>query len=749
MKKQLISGLLVSTILLSSVTLPSAQAAIPQAYWQYHTVFQTAKEQNDYAGLIPVSLDIVNLMEQQPEDEDRNSILYNAYEALAQSYQVQMDYNNAIVYLKKQSEFAKKLGFDDAVILAEKRILQIDPLTEVYMLSQDLSTIPYYGAKYEPRAGAYFGRAREEISTPVMSHESATSFYVEFGDEIISQFDYLIRPQDTGTRMLQICLNMPDEHDSLLKVLDGSYDDYLIETMQYLAQLQSPVLLRPGGEMNVWEHSTDPETFKAAYIKIAKVAHQYATNVALVFSPNSISSWGMDVTDFYPGDEYVDWVGMSAYTHQYLDANNPNGSTEFNNMFYNTGEFADSIHGLREIVSLFGDRKPIIISESGSGYEHKYQALNLWNFSNTQLNTLFTYANMVYPQIKTIINFDVNYQGDDYNYSMSAYGDLLNTYQAATNNNGTLLTQYGSQLSKAYIKADQYQDSQETLTFAAHCAPVGQPNMTVTYVLDGNTVGTSSGIPFTCDVATSSLSQGTHGLTVKFQGENGYYEEKHYSLEKGDGNSVRVSESASAVNPNETPDTTPEATPDSTLVYQDVSEDHWAFPYVKFVHENGILQGSNGYFDADGAASRGLTADTLKNLAKGTATSDFSDSFNDVSGSSYEAGINWCVEQGVMAGKGSGSFGTENNLTREEFATTLRAYALKTGTYVEASAETVESLSLFADESSISSWAIPSVAWAVENKLLAGNQGNLNPGGNVTKAEIATIITAYVNQFGA
>ena len=29
-------------------------------------------------------------------------------------------------------------------------------------------------------------------------------------------------------------------------------------------------------------------------------------NVAIVWSPNQVSAWGIEADDFYPGDEYVD-----------------------------------------------------------------------------------------------------------------------------------------------------------------------------------------------------------------------------------------------------------------------------------------------------------------------------------------------------------------------------------------------------------------------------------------------------------
>lgn len=744
-----IGMLLSASLLVGQVPLKHTQGSIPQGYWQYQEPFVTAKENGDYGTLIEVSKNIEALMLQEAPNYDRTSILYNVYSALAEAYEAILDYENAIYYLECLIPYAEEMGYTDTVIIAKKGIIKLNPMTEVYALTSNVWQLPYYGAKYEPQAGAYFGRAREAASVPVMEQESATSFYVECLQEEISQYDYLISPLDDGQRLLQICLNMPEEASTLAQVTTSSADGYIIRNMEYLATLQSPVLLRIGGEMNVFSDLPSPELFKEAYIKIANYARQYAPNVALVFSPNDISHWGENIEDYYPGDGYVDWVGMSTYTRKYLDASNPEGSSAASEMFYGTGDYSSPIHALTEIVELFGDRKPILISESGAGYAHKSETLNLWTYSSSQLQTLFTYANMVYPQVKTIINFDANVDSDEYYFSMSANSDLLEMYQNTITNNPTLLTQFGEQASTAYIKAEDYSDNLPTITLSAFSAPVGQGDMTVVYEVDGDFVGRYTKIPYTHQVQTSSLSQGQHSLKVTFTGNNGFVDEKNYILNKSGENTVSIVEGVLTTEPNTTPQIPP--TPDNNQDsgntgasgFSDVPESHWAYPYVSYVVGKGYMSGSNGLFRPAEAANRGETAQTLANFSGEYQDPSYAAVFSDVEGSGYEGAIGWCVNQLVMNGIGDGKFGTYDNLTREQFAVTLAAYALKSGIYTAPSDEDMVYLLGFQDNLAISSWAKSAMAWAVANDLMAGFDGYLNPKGSLTLAEIAAMMYRY------
>lgn len=58
--------------------------------------------------------------------------------------------------------------------------------------------------------------------------------------------------------------------------------------------------------------------------------------------------------------------------------------------------------------------------------------------------------------------------------------------------------------------------------------------------------------------------------------------------------------------------------------------------------------------------------------------------------------------------------------------------------------ETTKSLSRFPDANKVSSWAVDSMKWAVENGIISGmGNGTLTPQGNATRVQTATIMTKY------
>ena len=104
----------------------------------------------------------------------------------------------------------------------------------------------------------------------------------------------------------------------------GQMDDQLDELIRVLASWERPVWLRWGYEFDGSWNAYDPTAFKNAWVRMYnKVQQAGASNIVMVwqgasycggtFNGNPIESW-------YPGDEFVDWVGMSYFTPQ--DCNN-------------------------------------------------------------------------------------------------------------------------------------------------------------------------------------------------------------------------------------------------------------------------------------------------------------------------------------------------------------------------------------------------------------------------------------------
>jgi hypothetical protein len=107
----------------------------------------------------------------------------------------------------------------------------------------------------------------------------------------------------------------------------------------------------------------------------------------------------------------------------------------------------------------------------------------------------------------------------------------------------------------------------------------------------------------------------------------------------------------------------------------------------------------------------------------------------------YSNGILWAAEVNIVQGTGDNLFAPNANVTREQLAVMLYNYAKYAGiTVVDASR------SGFADRASVSDWAEAAVDWAVSVNLITGKPGNLlDPQGNATRAEVATILMRFMS----
>ncbi len=147
-------------------------------------------------------------------------------------------------------------------------------------------------------------------------------------------------------RLLELTLQsveqMPGEGNMVYDVLDGKYDRYLKNYAGAVAASGEPILFRLGNEMNGdWcvysSHHTskDTEIYKAFYRYVYSIFEKAgADNVIWVWNPNGKSfpdfKWN-DELCYYPGDEYVDVIGMTSYnTGTYYQSEN---WTEFDQMY--------------------------------------------------------------------------------------------------------------------------------------------------------------------------------------------------------------------------------------------------------------------------------------------------------------------------------------------------------------------------------------------------------------------------------
>ncbi len=508
----------------------AAYGAHPAGYWPYLQAFQQAQQSGDKNAMVSTGEALLNYYSGLPMDTDTAGVRYNVYYNNYSIYEGMGKMQQAKEALQGVIDTGTYLNFTDAVIMAKERIRKIDPKAEVYTVLST-QTAPYYGAKNEPKSGTLYGRCYTEAAESSLHDCSIVSFYVELGSGHNSAQDYAwkIDEFDNGSRAILINLNFPSEGGTVSQVNSGSLDGEINETLSYLATLKGPVFLRIGGEMNVWTNKTTPADFKTAYAHIASMARSKAPNAALVFSPSYASPWGEDMESFYPDSSLVDWVGASLYMNKYQFANNMSSAGDANDMYFGLGQYADAVKSLEHVADIAAKyNKPIIVTESGSGYASSSGGEDLSAFAANRLTELYGTINMVYPQVKAILHFDNNLGG--FMYSLNGNSTVKAAYDKATADNPTLVKSVG-QSAPSFVKLNGASGLTGNITLKAYC-DVPNQSVTVTYTIDGAQKGSSSAMPFGVNIDTASLSAGEHTLQVIFKASNGYSVTKTYSMVK-------------------------------------------------------------------------------------------------------------------------------------------------------------------------------------------------------------------------
>jgi len=107
----------------------------------------------------------------------------------------------------------------------------------------------------------------------------------------------------------------------LTSISGGSYDNYITSWATKLKSFGKPFFLRPlhefDGNWYPWGavNGNTAAQFKAAWIRIRNIfTNAGATNVLFVWCPTNSNTAGIDQTAYYPGDQYVDWIGIDAYS---------------------------------------------------------------------------------------------------------------------------------------------------------------------------------------------------------------------------------------------------------------------------------------------------------------------------------------------------------------------------------------------------------------------------------------------------
>ena len=182
--------------------------------------------------------------------------------------------------------------------------------------------------------------------------------------------------------------------------------------------------------------------------------------------------------------------------------------------------------------------------------------------------------------------------------------------------------------------------------------------------------------------------------------------------------------------------------------FTDVSESDWFFNDVKFVYQNGLMNGTSATtFSPEGTTSRGMIVTILWRMAGSPDMEDkiWGYPFADVDATAYYGtAVYWARLNGIAGGYDDATFGPNDPITREQMAAILYRYAQYKGYDVSAKAD----LNKFTDADEISNYALEALQWANAEGLIKGKgDGVLDPKGQATRAEAAAILTRFCEQY--
>lgn len=342
------------------------------------------------------------------------------------------------------------LFFSMSILTAE--YCAVHPISAIipYAYSTTLDNFSEDNSKFNvkiiaPKDGVYhganpgFGGTEDQVTTEIISNydkvsgkKIAWAYFSNNWDDDIKFPEEAVRTID-NLDIVPFIRMMPrsdfNQGDSdpvytLQAIIDGNFDDSLIEWAKDAKRTNIPLMIEFGTEVNgdwfPWsgifngggetdeygdpEIADGPERFRDAYRHIIDLfRNEGANNITWVFhvipsfeaddTSSSQEAWN-NVTNYYPGHDYIDWIGTSVY-----------GSTEPGKEWKAFADIMDTAYKELESIST---TKPFAILELGI-----IEDPEMGNKSEWLENALQLVKDESYPRIKAISYWNEKWEHGD------------------------------------------------------------------------------------------------------------------------------------------------------------------------------------------------------------------------------------------------------------------------------------------------------------------------------------------------
>lgn len=188
--------------------------------------------------------------------------------------------------------------------------------------------------------------------------------------------------------------------------------------------------------------------------------------------------------------------------------------------------------------------------------------------------------------------------------------------------------------------------------------------------------------------------------------------------------------------------------PPESLPFTDIADNAWYADAVRYVYKHGLMAGTSATtFAPDVTTSRAMIATILWRMA-GSPVVNYAMTYTDVAqGQWYSEAVRWATSEGIVGGYGNGLFGTNDPITREQFAAMLYRFAQEQG-YEVSIGENTNILS-YTDVADLSEYAISAMQWAVGAGIIngTGDGSTLSPQGQATRAQAAVMLMRFCEEY--
>lgn len=434
-------------------------------------------------------------------------------------------FDEAVSYYEKAAAKYKTIDPQAAIALSNKA-KQYASEVRLYTVARRDLPLKSGLAKYEPQNGMYFGAFVEY--EPAMTGQPKATFNTLTGVQhpIFYTYHHYGQPFPVnwaaGVKSAGGAIHLALEATNGLSAIQN--DAYLKSFARDCAKAEMPIFLRLNSEMNgdwtPW-HQT-PQRYIETFRLVASVMKTEAPNVAMVWAPNSVPV--DNILRYYPGDEYVDWVGVNLYSVSVFNGDSKAPATHVN-----------PLDLLDYVYSKFAAKKPIQVAEFAATHYSAAEKKDTTAFALAKMRLLYHGVKYKYPRVKSIQWYSANNLVKAHsperrlnNFSLlenakllAAYGQMLaSDYYLKQVVNGPFATSENLQGRPVYETFDSSKlkaiaDAAGGKVNLEIYAKTHDPFISkVVYKIDGQIVGTATAFPYASAMNYSGLPVGKHTLEL-------------------------------------------------------------------------------------------------------------------------------------------------------------------------------------------------------------------------------------------